>query len=104
MHDAVSYKRFSTAKQAMGDSDRRQTELTEQYCKRNNLRLIDTYLDAGLSGFTGENVSDGGALAALLNAAKSGRFKLGTRLIVESLDRLSRREISTAVRLFLDLL
>src|SRR5438045_3682434 len=53
--DAISYKRFSSPKQGKGDSHRRQTDLTEEYCKRHELRLIDTYLDAGLSGFTGEN-------------------------------------------------
>jgi DNA invertase Pin-like site-specific DNA recombinase len=104
MEDAISYKRFSSRKQAKGDSQRRQTDLTEEYCQRHRLRLIDTYLDAGLSGFTGENLSDGSALTALLQAARAGRFKLGTRLIVESLDRLSRSEISMAVRLFLDIL
>jgi DNA invertase Pin-like site-specific DNA recombinase len=57
-----------------------------------------------LSGFRGENLNDGSALTTLLHAAKVGKFKPGTRLIVESLDRLSRREISMAVRLFLDIL
>jgi DNA invertase Pin-like site-specific DNA recombinase len=104
MHDAISYKRFSTQRQGRGDSDRRQSDLTEEYCRRNDLKLIDTYLDSGLSGFTGENLNDGSALTALLYAAKGGRFRPGTRLIVESLDRLSRREITTAVRLFLDIL
>ena len=101
---AISYKRFSSPKQARGDTQRRQTDLTEDYCKRRRLLLIETYLDAGVSGFTGANLSDGGALKALLQAAKDGRFKPGTHLIVESLDRLSRRDISTAIRLFLDIL
>jgi DNA invertase Pin-like site-specific DNA recombinase len=91
-------------KQGAGDTVRRQTDLTEEYCRRHRLRLIDTYLDAGLSGFTGENLNDGSALRALLYAARMGKFKAGTRLVIESLDRLSRREISVAVRLFLDLL
>jgi DNA invertase Pin-like site-specific DNA recombinase len=104
MYDAISYKRFSSPKQARGDTDRRQTELTEDYCRRHNLKLADTYLDAGLSGFTGQHLSDRGALRALLEAAKAGKFKPGTHLIVEALDRLSRQEISTAVRLFLDIL
>ena len=104
MHDAISYKRFSTPSQAKGGSDRRQTDLTDEFCKRERLNLLDTYLDAGLSGYTGENTGDGSALRALLNAAQTGKFKPGTRLIVESLDRLSRREISMAVRLFLDIL
>jgi DNA invertase Pin-like site-specific DNA recombinase len=55
-------------------------------------------------GFTGANLSDHSALTALLHAAKTGRLKPGTRLIVESLDRLSRQEMSLAVRLFLDIL
>ena len=104
MRDAISYKRFSLPKQMRGDSDRRQTQLTENYCIRHKLRLIDSYLDAGLSGFTGANLNDGSALKLLLQAAKLGHFKPGTRLIIESLDRLTRREISTAVRLFLDIL
>jgi DNA invertase Pin-like site-specific DNA recombinase len=104
LQDAVSYKRFSTPKQGWGDSNRRQTDLAADYCKRQGLRLIDTYLDAGLSGYTGAHLSDGGALRALLEAAQSGKFRRDTHLIVESLDRLSRQEISTAVRLFLDIL
>jgi DNA invertase Pin-like site-specific DNA recombinase len=104
MRDAISYKRFSTPRQMSGDSNRRQTDLTEEYCTRHKLRLIDSYLDAGLSGFTGANLSDGSALKVLLHAARLGHFKPGTRLIVESLDRLTRREISRAIRLFLDIL
>ncbi len=95
--DAISYKRFSSRKQGRGDSERRQTELAQQYCDEHGLKLIDTYLDAGLSGFTGQNLSDRGALRALLDAAKTGRFKPGTHLIVESLDRLSRQECKFAI-------
>ena len=32
MIEAISYKRFSSPKQAKGDSERRQTELAEDYC------------------------------------------------------------------------
>jgi len=104
MQFAISYKRFSTAKQAQGDSRRRQTAMAEEYCRRHKIRLVDTYLDAGLSGFRGEHLGDNGALRALLDQAKSGKFKPGTLLIVESLDRLSRLEMTTALRLFLDIL
>jgi DNA invertase Pin-like site-specific DNA recombinase len=104
MQHAISYRRFSTARQAMGDSTRRQGDLAEEYCERHGLKLVDTYLDAGLSGFSGEHIADNGALKALLDQAKAGRFRRGTLLIVESLDRLSRLEMSTALRLFLDIL
>jgi DNA invertase Pin-like site-specific DNA recombinase len=104
MQYAISYRRFSTAKQARGDSRRRQSELAEQYCKRHKIKLLDTYLDAGRSGFSGEHLRDNGALRALLDKAKTDRFPPRTLLIVESLDRLSRLEMSTALRLFLDIL
>jgi DNA invertase Pin-like site-specific DNA recombinase len=104
MYDAISYKRFSSPKQSEGDSDRRQTDLTREYCERRDLTLIDTYLDAGVSGFTGRHLTDRGALRALLDAASEGKFRRGTHLIVESLDRLTRQEVSAAVRLFLDIL
>jgi DNA invertase Pin-like site-specific DNA recombinase len=102
--EAISYKRFSSPIQAGGDSLRRQLALTNAYCRRQGLKLVDTYFDPGVSGFTGANLGDGSALRALLEAAKEGRFRPGTRLIVESLDRLSRADISVAVRLFLDIL
>ena len=40
---AYSYIRMSTDKQALGDSERRQVELSEQYCNNNNLELITDY-------------------------------------------------------------
>jgi DNA invertase Pin-like site-specific DNA recombinase len=104
MIEAISYKRFSSTIQLGGDSLRRQIVVTEAYCKRQGLNLIDSYFDPGVSGFNGANLNDGTALRALLDAAKEGKFKPGTHLVVESLDRLSRADISVAVRLFLDLL
>lgn len=101
---AISYRRFSSPKQAVGDSQRRQTDLAEEYCQRNKLKLLDTYLDAGMSAFRGEHLTDKGALRVLLDQAKAGRFPPGTLLIVESLDRLSRLDMSAALRLFLDIL
>ena len=102
MTDAISYKRFSSSVQAQGDSQRRQAYLTEEYCRLHGLRLIDAYFDLAVSGFNAANLTDGRALRALLDAAQAGEFQPGTQLIVESLDRLSRAEISVAVRLFLD--
>jgi DNA invertase Pin-like site-specific DNA recombinase len=102
--EAISYKRFSSTIQLAGDSLRRQIAVTEAYCKRQGLNLIDSYFDPGVSGFNGANLNDGTALRALLDAAKDGKFRPGTHLVVESLDRLSRADISVAVRLFLDLL
>lgn len=102
MDEAISYKRISSAKQMKGTGIARQTDMAMEYAKAHGLKLIDTYLDEAVSAYHGAN-GDRGALKALLDAARAGRFKPGTRLIVDSLDRLTRQEISAAVRLFLDI-
>lgn len=101
---AYSYIRFSSAIQAQGDSYRRQYELSKQYAEEHNLSLDDfTYSDMGMSAFRGKN-ADEGALNALLTAAKEGRIKKGSYLLVESLDRLSRNKVSKALNLFLSII
>jgi DNA invertase Pin-like site-specific DNA recombinase len=104
MQYAISYRRFSSPSQGSGDSQRRQTDLAAEFCRREDIKLLNTYLDAGMSAFRGEHLSDKGALGALLDQAKAGKFQPGTLLIVESLDRLSRLDMSAALRLFLDIL
>jgi DNA invertase Pin-like site-specific DNA recombinase len=105
---AYSYLRYSSPSQADGDSIRRQTALTEAWCERNGVTL-DKRLklrDEGVSAFRGghrEN-PDKHALASFLALVRAGRITPGSILIVENLDRLSREEIVSAVRLFLDLL
>ena len=87
--DAISYKRFSSGRQAKGNSIARQSDLEEKYAATHGLRIMDTYTDAGVGGYHGAN-ADIGALRRLLDAARAGDFKRGTPLLVESLDRLSR--------------
>ena len=94
---AYSYLRFSTVEQAKGDSIRRQTEATAAWCNRNKITL-DTSIslrDEGVSAYRGKHRenADTHALAALLQAVKSGRIPAGSYLVVESLDRLSREKI-----------
>src|SRR3954470_2973820 len=105
MRLAYSYIRFSSAKQAAGDSLRRQVEGTERVCKREGWALDDSLnlRDLGVSAFRGSNVKEG-ALAAFLEAVRTGKVQPGSILIVESLDRLSRNQVRTALRLFMDLL
>lgn len=104
MSIAFSYIRFSSPRQATGNSLRRQLEKTMEYCARHNLRL-DTDLklrDLGISAFRGKNVREG-ALAGFLEACRSGQVPRGSTLIVENLDRLSRDQIRPALQLFLGL-
>jgi DNA invertase Pin-like site-specific DNA recombinase len=97
---AYSYLRFSTPEQAKGDSLRRQAALAEAYAKRHGLTL-DTELnlkDLGVSAFRGDNVGTG-ALGAFLKAVGEGLVPRGSLLLVESLDRISRKEARKAVRI-----
>jgi DNA invertase Pin-like site-specific DNA recombinase len=104
---AFSYIRFSHPDQARGDSLRRQTDgRVEQFCQRHRLTL-DTTLslrDLGVSAFRGRHRSDKHDLGKFLELVRRGRIPVGSYLIVENLDRLSREEERPALRLWMDLL
>lgn len=81
---AYSYVRFSTPKQAQGDSYRRQIQQAKDYCVAHNLALDDkTIEDFGVSAFRGSNRTDG-ALGRFIDAVKSGEIERGSYLLVES--------------------
>src|SRR5262245_40062042 len=105
---AYSYLRFSSPQQATGDSVRRQTEKTADWCRRNKVQLDAsiTLRDDGVSAFKGKHREnpDTHALAAFVNAVKTGRVPAGSYLVVESLDRLSREKIRPALTLLLNLI
>jgi DNA invertase Pin-like site-specific DNA recombinase len=107
MATGYSYVRFSSAKQANGDSLRRQAEKTADWCRRHKVTL-DTSLtlrDLGVSAFKGKHrSSDQYALGQFLQCVKTGRVPAGSFLIIESLDRLSREEIVPGVNLFTGIL
>jgi len=103
MAKAISYVRFSTPKQALGDSLRRQLEQTRDYCAKHGLTLDETLTDAGLSGYKGEHVRHG-ALGRFLAAVEAGQVERGTCLIIEHLDRFSRQNTRIALTLLLNLI
>ena len=103
MQKAYSYLRFSTADQIHGDSLRRQTTLAKEWCLKNDIPLVDNYRDLGVSAFRSKN-ADKGALKAFLDRVESGVIESGSYLIVESLDRLSRTDITYALQMFLGLI
>lgn len=100
---AFSYIRFSTAKQELGDSLRRQIKLAEDYAKAHDL-VLDThsYRDLGIGAFKGRNAVEG-ALGTFLQALDKGIIRPGSYLLIESLDRLSRNDVDEALQLFLDI-
>jgi DNA invertase Pin-like site-specific DNA recombinase len=103
---AISYLRFSSPEQRRGDSVRRQTEGTERWCERSGIPLDRnlSFRDAGRSAYHGRHRSDKAALGQFLELAKGGKIPRGSYLVIENLDRLSREDERTALRLWLDIL
>ncbi|MCU0703747.1 MAG: recombinase family protein [Fimbriiglobus sp.] len=103
---AFSYQRFSKPEQARGDSLRRQAELAAAWSVRHGVPLDDTLRmrDMGVSGYSGANRSDKAALGVFLELVRAGSIPVGSYLLVESLDRLSREEAVPALSLLLELL
>jgi DNA invertase Pin-like site-specific DNA recombinase len=101
---AYSYIRMSTDAQLKGDSLRRQLELSERYASEHGLELATDFdlKDLGVSAFTGDNVTSG-ALGRFLDCVKAGEIPVGSYLLVESLDRLSRETPRLALPRFLDI-
>lgn len=99
---AYSYIRFSSKKQEQGDSVRRQTELAEQYARANNLILSDkNFQDLGISAFKEGNRP---SLGDMLEAIEKGQIEQGSTIIIESLDRLSRRGIDVTQQIIKSIL
>jgi DNA invertase Pin-like site-specific DNA recombinase len=88
-----------------GDSVRRQLERSQKWCTENGY-ILDASLtmqDFGLSAYSGAHKAKG-ALGSFLKAIEAGAIQPGSILIVESLDRLSRQEITSAVGLFMSII
>ena len=95
-----SDRRFSSGRQAHGHSLERQTASARAWCAQHGYQLDEEFelSDIATSAYTGKNATDG-ALAAFLMAAKDGKVPIGSILLVESLDRLSRNHLTDAIAL-----
>jgi DNA invertase Pin-like site-specific DNA recombinase len=100
MRIGYSYIRYSSDQQADGDSIRRQTTRTKQWCERNGVTLdtSTTYEDRGKSAYHGRH-RETGVLAKFLSEVEAGHIPRGSVLIIENLDRLSRENPWDAVPL-----
>ena len=80
----------------MGDSLKRQTELTEKLCKERGWDLDKSQrVDKGVSAFRGANIENG-PLAEFISEVEKGKIETPCVLVVEAMDRLSRANIVTA--------
>ena len=86
MKNAILYLRYSTAEQAEGQSEQRQTQGAERWCKEHGENLIKIYKDLGISG--GKSSDDRKGLSALLNDLTRGNVP--KFLLIEDVDRISR--------------
>lgn len=101
---AVSYSRFSSPKQADGDSAERQDRLYGAFCERHNLTPgKEVFADRGRSGYHDEHRTKG-RLGKLIEAAKEGRFDPGTIIVIEAWDRLGRLRPDRQTELVAELL
>jgi DNA invertase Pin-like site-specific DNA recombinase len=94
-----SYVRFSSkGKQAKGSSVYRQTQDTvagespESWCARNNVFFdtATTFRDLGESAYKGERQKE---LYAFVEMVRTGRVRPGSFLLVERIDRISRKGV-----------
>lgn len=100
MRRAISYARFSDKQQGDGCSEERQVDAAKAYCERHGLTLDErSFVDRGVSAYTGANATKG-ELAEFLHLVREGRVPVGSALIIENVDRLSRLDPDEATELF----
>ena len=97
MPKAYSYIRFSSSKQELGDSYRRQLDASRKWIASKDgvweAEDHPTIQDLGVSAYTGANLDPiSGGLGKFLELCESGLIDKGSYLIIESLDRFSRAE------------
>ncbi|MDO8322687.1 MAG: recombinase family protein [Phenylobacterium sp.] len=100
MNKAYSYARFSTAKQADGDTLRRQFAAAFAFAEKHGLELDTRLVDRGVSSFRGKNRLKG-ALGSFLRMVEDGEISEGSYLLVDSMDRLSREDVVQAAHTLL---
>lgn len=97
-----SYIRFSSKKQADGDSLNRQETLAPIYAEKHGYTLVDAhYRDLGISGWS--NVERGG-LDNMLKAIDNGSIPSGSHIVIEAVDRLSRKEFDETYQLIMSII
>jgi DNA invertase Pin-like site-specific DNA recombinase len=97
---AYAYIRFSSSKQKDGDSIRRQLESARNYCAEHKIILDEReFNDFAKSAYRKANIQKGSALSAFIALVDSGEIPRGSILLLESLDRLTRADIYSAITL-----
>lgn len=102
MPTAYSYIRFSSKKQELNDSVKRQTRLRDEWLRQHPEMTLDTTIslqDLGVSAFRGRNLDpEWGDLGKFIDLAErpDSPIASGSCLLLERLDRFSRQRVSIA--------
>lgn len=102
MPTAYSYIRFSSKKQELNDSVKRQTRLRDEWLRQHPEMTLDTTIslqDLGVSAFRGRNLDpEWGDLGKFIDLAErpDSPIASGSYLLLERLDRFSRQRVSIA--------
>lgn len=101
-----SYIRFSSKRQELGDSLRRQKALGDAWLDRHpDHHLADLRLrDLGKSAFRGKHLEDKGDLGKFVHLVNKGQIPKGSILLLERMDRFSREKALVALGVLSDLL
>jgi DNA invertase Pin-like site-specific DNA recombinase len=97
-----SYARVSSKSQIEKSGISRQTKLARQWAESQGYQLTELS-DEGLSAYKGHHTSKGN-LGRFIKSVTDGNIPKDSILIVESLDRLSREDISTQLAQFLTII
>lgn len=98
-----SYVRFSSVKQREGNSLERQQDTALKIAARYNLELDTTaFHDLGMSAFKGKNAHEG-KLSEFIKQI-GAKVPVGSWLVVENLDRISRDDAWSALDIFKNIL
>ncbi len=102
MATVYSYIRFSSKRQELGESLRRQKETGQRWMDRHPEHVFDTTLklkDLGVSAFRGRNKNTG-ALGKFIQCVQDKKVPRGSILMLENLDRFSREQAFDAATVF----
>lgn len=100
---AISYVRFSSARQKFGSSVERQEAMIAAWLTNNpDYKASELkYKDLGKSGSKGEHIKEGGNFAKLLLAVKEGHIRSGDVILVEAIDRTGRLPLMKMLNLII---
>jgi len=89
---AISYVRFSDARQRVGSSVERQEKMIADWLALHPDYEVSQlrYKDLAKSGFHGEHIVAGGGFGDLLVAVQEGEIRAGDVVLVEAIDRAGR--------------